>query len=217
MDLLHRTWAEIDLDALVHNFKEIKRAAGGTALMAVVKANAYGHSACHIAPVLEECGAEAFAVSNLEEAITLRGCGITRPILILGYTPPACASQLYLNDITQSVYSPEYAAALSERAVQDGIRLNIHIKLDTGMRSPRRGFPGLFLKGFSPIFPWQIAPRKKMTDLPTNSMTVSLPRSNISKPPGFRRPYAIVAIRRRCFLIGKNILTSVAPGSCCMG
>ena len=116
MEFLHRTWAEIDIDALIHNFSVIKRHAAGARLMAIVKADAYGHSARNTAPVLEEQGADAFGVSNIEEAITLRGCGITRPILILGYTPVSMAAQLYLNDITQCVYSAEYAAALSERA-----------------------------------------------------------------------------------------------------
>lgn len=101
--------------------------------MAVVKADAYGHSARNVAPLLEAEGADAFAVSNIEEAVTLRGCGITKPILILGYTPVSMASQLYINDITQSVYSPEYAAALSQKATADKVRIKIHIKLDTGM------------------------------------------------------------------------------------
>ena len=138
MDFLHRTWAEIDLDALVHNFDIIKKEAAGAKLMAVVKADAYGHSARIVAPLLEQHGADAFAVSNIEEAITLRGCGITRPILILGYTPVSMAAQLYLNDISQCVYSPEYARALSERACADGVKVKIHIKLGTGMS--RLGF-----------------------------------------------------------------------------
>ena len=138
MDFLHRTRAEIDLDALVHNFDIIKKEATGAKLMAVVKADAYGHSVRIVAPILEQHGADAFAVSNIEEAITLRGCGITRPILILGYTPVSMAAQLYLNDISQCVYSPEYAAALSKRACADGVKVKVHIKLDTGMS--RLGF-----------------------------------------------------------------------------
>lgn len=138
LDFLHRTWAEIDIDALVHNFDIIKKEAAGAKLMAVVKADAYGHSARIVAPILEQHGADAFAVSNIEEAITLRGCGITRPILILGYTPVSMAAQLYLNDISQCVYSPEYADALSERACADGVKVKVHIKLDTGMS--RLGF-----------------------------------------------------------------------------
>ncbi|MBQ3816653.1 MAG: alanine racemase [Clostridia bacterium] len=133
MKFLHRTWAEIDADALIHNFNIIKQDVGSSKIMAVVKADAYGHSANYIAPLLQENGASYFAVSNIEEAITLRGCGITKPILILGYTPVNMVSQLYLNDIIQAVFSPEYARDLSEAAVNAGVTIKIHIKLDTGM------------------------------------------------------------------------------------
>ena len=133
MDFLHRTWAEIDLDALEHNFGIIKKEAGKSRIMAVVKADAYGHSARNVAPVLERRGADAFAVSNIEEAITLRGCGVTKPILILGYTPISMAPQLFTNDIIQCVYSAEYAQGLSKSAVDCGVNIKIHIKLDTGM------------------------------------------------------------------------------------
>lgn len=133
MDFLHRTWAEIDENALVHNFNIIKEECGDTKLMAVVKADAYGHGANRIAPLLSRLGADAFAVSNIEEAITLRGCGIDKPILILGYTPVSMATQLYLNDITQCVFSAEYAKGLSKSARESGVTVKVHIKIDTGM------------------------------------------------------------------------------------
>ena len=136
--LLRRTWAEIDLSALVHNFKIIKNEAENTHIMAVVKANAYGHSAKDIAPALQSAGADSFAVSNIEEALQLRDCGITKPILILGYTPVDMASELAKNDISQCVYSLEYAKALSAEAVRLLLKLKVHIKLDTGMS--RLGF-----------------------------------------------------------------------------
>lgn len=133
MDFLHRTWAEIDLSALVHNFNELRRSAGNARLMAVVKANAYGHSADIVAPVLDENGADAFAVSNMEEAISLRETGIRKPVLILGYTPPCCAEQLARRDISQCVFSSDYAAALSKEATAKGVKIKVHIKIDTGM------------------------------------------------------------------------------------
>ena len=102
MGFLHRTWAEIDINALIHNLEIIKNEAGKTKIMAVVKADAYGHSVRYIAPILEENGVSQFAVSNIEEAITLRGCGITKPILVLGYTPVDMVTQLCVNDITQA-------------------------------------------------------------------------------------------------------------------
>ena len=133
MDFLHRTWAEIDLSALAHNFGELRRSAGDARLMAVVKADAYGHSAHIVAPALEKYGADAFAVSNIDEALALRDYGITKPILILGYTPSSLATELARHGISQSVFSPEYAAALSREAVTNGVEIKIHIKLDTGM------------------------------------------------------------------------------------
>ena len=133
MSFLHRTWAEIDESALIHNLGIIKKQTVDCRLMAVVKADAYGHSARIVAPLMAENGVDSFAVSNIEEAITLRDCGIKEPILILGYTPVTMAAQLHLNDISQCVYSPEYAAALSKQAVRDNITVKVHIKLDTGM------------------------------------------------------------------------------------
>ncbi len=134
----HRAWAEIDIDALIHNFKIIKEKACGTQIMAVVKANAYGHSAGIVAPVLEKNGADSFAVSNIDEALQLRAIGINKPILILGYTLPQLAKTLYDNNISQCVYSLEYAKELSKAAIDSNSQINIHIKIDTGMS--RLGF-----------------------------------------------------------------------------
>ena len=138
MDFLHRTWAEIDLNALKHNFKVLKVNAQGSQIMAVVKADAYGHSAAAIAPVLEENGADYFAVSNIDEALFLREKGIAKPILILGYTPVNKALELSNNDLSQCVYSKEYAENLSAFAKENNIQIKVHIKLDTGMS--RLGF-----------------------------------------------------------------------------
>lgn len=134
----HRTWAEIDLNALKNNFNLIKNKTEGAKIMSVVKANAYGHSVSEIAPVLEEMGTDFFAVSNIEEALQLREIGIKKPVLILGYTPVSEAELLAKNNISQCVYSNEYAAALSKIATEKNVKINIHIKLDTGMS--RLGF-----------------------------------------------------------------------------
>ena len=106
--------------------------------MAVVKADAYGHSAKDIAPILEEMGADCFAVSNLNEALNLRECDIKKPILILGYTPVNMVKTLCEHNISQCVYSEEYAKRLSESAIKEKVKIKIHIKLDTGMS--RLGF-----------------------------------------------------------------------------
>lgn len=133
MDFLKRTWAEIDLSALKHNFEIIKAAAENSKVMAVVKANAYGHNVDIVAPILDKAGADGFAVSNIVEAVELRDMGIRKPILILGYTPENMAKYLAKYDITQCVFSKEYAEKLSETAQKDNVKVKIHIKLDTGM------------------------------------------------------------------------------------
>ncbi len=138
MDFLHRTWAEIDTKALVHNLNIFKDKLQDKKLMAVVKANAYGHSAKDLCPILEQNGADWFAVSNIDEAISLRECGIKKPILILGYTPVNMVRELKSYDLSQCVYSLEYAEKLSALAVFYDLKIKAHIKLDTGMS--RLGF-----------------------------------------------------------------------------
>lgn len=133
MEILRRTWAEIDVNALIHNLKIIKSKTPDARIMAVVKANAYGHSAGIVAPVLDKNGADSFAVSNIDEALQLRSLNITKPILILGYTPPQLVKILNENNISQCVYSPEYALDLSAEAVKQNVKIKIHTKLDTGM------------------------------------------------------------------------------------
>ena len=131
---LRRTWAEVDADAVRHNFRVIRQAASPDAgIMCVIKADGYGHGAVFMAELYEELGASRFAVSNIEEAVQLRENGITLPILILGFTPAEMAKELADNNISQAVFSEEYARELSERAVRDNVSVKIHIKLDTGM------------------------------------------------------------------------------------
>jgi alanine racemase len=129
-----RTWAEVDLDAIRHNYNTIRGALpAGVKLCCVVKANAYGHGASKIAPLYQQMGADWFAVSNIEEALQLRRFGVTRPVLILGYTPAACAEILAREDFSQCVYSAEYGRQLSQAAVAADVTVKVHIKLDTGM------------------------------------------------------------------------------------
>lgn len=133
MDFLKRTWAEIDTNALKHNLEKIKTFSNGSKIMAVVKANAYGHHVDIVAPVLEKQGVDAFAVSNIREAAQLREIGIKKPILILGYTPESYAKELSGLDIIQCVHSLSFAKDLSAYAKAEGVNVKIHIKLDTGM------------------------------------------------------------------------------------
>lgn len=129
-----RTWAEIDLDNLEHNFNILKALVGNTTkLCCIVKADGYGHGAPHVSRLLEGLGCDYLAVSNIEEALQLRKSGVSLPILILGYTHPECAEILAKNDIAQCVYSYDYGTALAENAKVYGVKVKIHIKLDTGM------------------------------------------------------------------------------------
>lgn len=134
-----RTWAEIDLSHLEHNYRALRgMLPRGCRFLGVVKANAYGHGAVPVAKKLVELGAEYLAVACLDEAVELRGAGIRAPILILGPTPAAFARELLEYGLTQTVQSGEEAVALSAAAEQAGKRLTVHIKADTGMS--RLGF-----------------------------------------------------------------------------
>lgn len=138
MDMLKRTWAEIDLDALTHNYHSLtERLPPDCRFLGVVKADAYGHGAVPVAKKLEKLGAGYLAVSNFEEAEQLRNGGITLPILILGYTPPELAGEEAGLQITQEVHSLQYGQALSQN-LPHGERLKVHLKIDTGMS--RLGF-----------------------------------------------------------------------------
>ena len=125
-------WAEIDLDALRHNFRTVKSRAGEMPLCAVVKADSYGHGAAECAKVAEE-GAAWLAVSCLAEARQLRQAGLLLPILILGHVEPGCAAVLIEQNITAACYSLSQAKALSEAASAAGGTVDVHLKADTGM------------------------------------------------------------------------------------
>lgn len=131
---LRRTWAEINLDNIKYNFNIIKsRTAENSKIMAVVKADAYGHGVEKIFKELEILGADAFAVSNIEEALQLRSYGTDKPILILGYTPVEYAKVLADNNISQAVLNKEYAEKLSTEAEKSAVKVKVHIKVDSGM------------------------------------------------------------------------------------
>ena len=134
MKTLKRTWADVSLDHLEHNYKELRRnLPDGCRFLGVVKADAYGHGAVPVSHALTEFGAEYLAVSNLEEAVQIRRGSIRTPILILGYTPPEFADNMVFLDITQEIHSLEYALALEQALTGTNYILNVHLKLDTGM------------------------------------------------------------------------------------
>jgi alanine racemase len=133
-----RVWAEINLNNLAYNFNSLHKVMDDNqSMMAVVKANAYGHGDKIISSELQTLGVSWFAVSNIDEAISLRKAGITKKILILGYTPEILADTLVEYDLVQTVYCLDYAKGLSKNLSKP---LDIHIKIDTGMS--RIGFFG---------------------------------------------------------------------------
>lgn len=133
-NIFDRSCVEIDLDALKHNFEEIKKAVTpGTDILAVVKADAYGHGALETAKTLIDGGAAGLCLATIDEAVELRKHGITVPMMTLGFTDSSRFEDAVRYDVEQSVYSLDIAKALSDEAVKQGKTLRIHIKLDTGM------------------------------------------------------------------------------------
>ena len=138
-DLRKRTWAEISLGALRHNYEAIRaRLPEGCRFLGVVKADAYGHGAVQVSHLLQDAGADYLAVSCLDEAMELRQSGVYQPILILGHTPAEFTETLVRNELTQAVTCLAKAEEYSREAVRLGLTLRVHIKLDTGMS--RLGF-----------------------------------------------------------------------------
>ena len=128
------TWAEIDLEAIRQNVRSFKRHVGAAVqIYAVVKANAYGHGAVPVAKAALEAGAARLAVHRLTEGIELRQAGLTAPILVMGYTPPAGAQTMVEWDLTPSCITTEFAQALSTQAAAQGKTIPLHVKVDTGM------------------------------------------------------------------------------------
>ena len=131
--ILRPAWAEIDLDAIAYNTRNIKQLIGHKDLIAVVKANCYGHGVIDIIPTLLENGVSRFAVAMISEALEIRENNITAPVMILGFTPLYLGEELINNDIEQTVYDLDYARELSKIALSLNKKAKIHIAMDTGM------------------------------------------------------------------------------------
>ncbi len=127
-------WAEVDLKAIAHNICELRRITNSNSrLMAVVKANGYGHGSVEVARCALDNGAEALGVARIHEAILLRNEGIDAPILVLGYTPAFYYEDILNYDITQTLFSRQAAESLSSFAVLHKKKVKVHVKIDTGM------------------------------------------------------------------------------------
>ncbi len=162
-DKYKRVCAVVDLDAALKNMECLREnLLPETKMLAVIKANGYGHGAVRIAKKLDHLDyVFGYAVATVEEALELRENGLYKPILILGYTFPDCYERLVEEDIRPTVFRMDMAKQLSEEALRQGKRLKVHIKVDTGMSRigifpDRRGFdfvkavcgmPGLIIEG----------------------------------------------------------------------
>lgn len=131
-----RSWVEVNLDQIANNYRIYKQALAKDAqIMAVIKADAYGHGDAMVARTLSSMGVNLFAVSNIDEAVGLRNAGINGEILILGYSSPIYANTLHYLDLTQAIVSEEYALALAK----SGYDIKCQFAVDTGMN--RIGLP----------------------------------------------------------------------------
>ena len=134
MILSRPVWAEINLDNLAHNMREVRRITNkNSKITAVIKADGYGHGAIAIAETLLENGADRFAVATLSEAIQVKTSFPNTEVMILGYTPKNLATDVIENNIIQTIYTLEQAIEFSKIATKLNKKIVIHIKLDTGM------------------------------------------------------------------------------------
>ena len=129
----HPVWAEVDLAAIRHNVEVLRGTAPAAELMGVVKGYAYGHGNPESAQAMVQGGATRLGVARVAEAIHLREAGVEVPIHVFTEPPPSAAGTMASLALTPTVYTPEFAAALSEAAVAAGEGLPVHVKLDTGM------------------------------------------------------------------------------------
>jgi alanine racemase len=128
----YSTWLEVDLGVIKQNIKTIKKMTG-TQVMAVIKANGYGHGVLAAAKAAEQAGAEWCGVARMEEALNLRAAGITSAIMVLGYTPPVMVPEAIRNDIHVAIYDAHMARAYAAYAKETAKRLKAHVKVETGM------------------------------------------------------------------------------------
>jgi alanine racemase len=153
-------WAEIDLDALSHNVRALAARAAPVRLMAVVKANAYGHGAIACGRAALEAGASQLAVVCVDEGEELRRAGIAAPIVVLGYTPPGNAERVVALGLQPTVGDDAFLDALSRAAAAKGATVPIHLELETGLNrhglvpdalvalaERARAFPGVRVEG----------------------------------------------------------------------
>ncbi|MBP2017063.1 alanine racemase [Symbiobacterium terraclitae] len=133
LDRMRPTWAEINLRAIKANVAALKKASRAPHLMAVVKANGYGHGAVPVAAAAVEAGADWLGVATVEEGVTLRRSGLTAPILVLGYVSPGQAETVITEGLRVALFDGELGQALNKAARRLRRKARVHVKVDTGM------------------------------------------------------------------------------------
>ncbi len=167
-------WVEVDLDAIARNTEYLMEVAGpGVAMMAIVKANAYGHGAVPVARIALQRGASMCGVATLSEALSLREAGIQEPILLLGYASPLEADTIVANGLRATVFSMDVARALSQAANALHRHAHVHVKIDTGMS--RLGLPPSEARSF--VESLMALPRLDVEGISTHLATADSPNA----------------------------------------
>lgn len=191
-----RTWAEVDLDAIAHNFRAARNhLPKDMKLLVTVKANAYGHGALRVAQLLQN-RVDYFALATMDEAVQLRQAGIRTPLLILGPVQPADYDRAAKYDVALTVSSLQEAGAISACGVSCGKKITVHMALDTGMS--RIGFPcteeaarqirqaaalpGIYAEGIFSHFALSDSPDKSYANLQTENFRRMLAAIGVDFP-----------------------------------
>jgi alanine racemase len=128
------TWLEVDLEAIAHNVRRVNQIVGAAVdVLAVLKADGYGHGMVRVARTALNNGARYLGVASINEGNMLRQHGVRAPVLVLGFTPPWQARELVLNDLTATVFDHDVAHSLSRAAHELDAQIRVHVKVDTGM------------------------------------------------------------------------------------
>ena len=182
---------KIDLSALAHNLSQVKHLARGRPILAVVKADAYGHGAVPISLELQKLGVPYFGVSNCREGVELRRAGVVRPIILMGGCEPGEAPAVVEHELTPVLFDLRSARALNEEAIRRGGRVLFHLKIDTGMGrlgiqpeaiatflGEMKRMEGLEMEGLMTHFSEADAPEKDFTEMQLSLLEKAIPEVN---------------------------------------
>jgi len=226
-----RNWVVVDLDAIRANFALVRERAGGRPVLAVVKANAYGHGAPRVARLLQSLGCERVAVATIEEALELRDAGLRIPVHLLACVPPSDYSRVVGEDFVFTIGSIFEAERLAEEARRARSRETVHIEVDTGMgRSGCRpaDFPALLkrvlarrelvLEGAMTHFPSADDPEDPSgTEFAKEQVKALLEIGRLMEASGVARPLLHAANSAGLACVPESLLSFVRPGGCLYG